>query len=153
MAAKRVLRYLAGTVRMGLVYTSTDLPLLGYSNADWGGDLVGRKSYSGYAFLMSGAAVTWKSQKQRSVALSSTEAEYVSLSEAVKEALHLRSLLMEIKLDELADLTICIDNRGAQYLANDPMVADVLTKALPRVSHERCTRDLGLEMIEDNPST
>jgi len=185
LAAKRVLRYLAGTVRIGLVYTPTDQPLLGYSDADWGGDLVTRKSYSGYAFLMSGGAVTWKSQKQRSVALSSTEAEYVSLSEAVKEGLYLRSLLMEIKLDEPAELTICIDNRGAQCLANDPvshtrlkhidvryhftrdavqggavklhhvptdqMVADVLTKALPRVSHERCTRDLGLEMMEEIP--
>jgi len=146
---------------------------------------VTRKSYSGYAFLMSGSAVTWKSQKQRSVALSSTEAEYVSLSEAVKEGLYLQSLLMEIKLDEPTELTICIDNRGAQYLANDPVshtrlkhidvryhftrdavqggavklrhvptdqMADVLTKALPRVSHERCTRDLGLEMIEEIPS-
>lgn len=183
IAAKRILRYLTGTVQMGLIYTSTDQPLLGYSDADWGGDLIDRRLYSGYVFLLSGAAISWKSQKQRSVALSSTEAEYVSLSEAIKEAIHLRSLLVEIGLNELTKLMICIDNQGAQQLANDVvsrtrlkhvdvryhfiqeiiksgiiklkhvpterMVADVLTKSLPRISHERCTKDMGLEMIKE----
>lgn len=98
------------------MYTPSDQPILGYSDTDWGDDLKDRKSYSGYDFLLSGAAVTWKSQKQRSVAISATEAEYVSLSGAVKEALHLRTLLTEIRMDELAKLTIHIVNRGAQCL-------------------------------------
>ncbi|XP_071580260.1 uncharacterized protein [Temnothorax nylanderi] len=75
LAAKRVLRYLAGTAEIGLVCTKTDEPLVGYADADWGGCTVDRRSYTRYAFLLSGAAITWKLQKQRTVALSSTEAE------------------------------------------------------------------------------
>uniref|UniRef100_W8B6G9 Retrovirus-related Pol polyprotein from transposon TNT 1-94 n=1 Tax=Ceratitis capitata TaxID=7213 RepID=W8B6G9_CERCA len=120
-AAKRVLRYLAGTANKGLLYRKTDLPLIGYADADWGGCTTDRRSYTGYVFLLSGAVISWKSQKQRTVALSSTEAEYVSLAESAKEAVYLRSLLNEIGLQKLADATIYVDNRGAQCLANDPV--------------------------------
>lgn len=92
-AAQWVLRYLAGTKDLGLVYTKTDEPLFGYADADWGGCMTDRHSFTGYVFFLGGAAVTWKSQKQRTVALSSTEAEYISLSEATKETLYLRSLM------------------------------------------------------------
>lgn len=61
IAAKRVLRYLAGTSQMGLIYTPTDQPVFGYSDADWCGNIVDRRSYSDYVFLMSGAAISWKS--------------------------------------------------------------------------------------------
>lgn len=98
-----------------------------------------RRSFSGYAFKMSGAAVTWRSQKQRTVAMSSTEAEYISLSEAVKEALHLRSLLIEIKLDELTDITIYVDNQGALCLAEDA-VFHTRTKHINIRYH--CLRDI-----------
>ncbi|XP_053968900.1 uncharacterized protein LOC128870316 [Anastrepha ludens] len=81
-AVKRVLRYLAGTADKGLVYQRPALPLVGYTDADWGGCTNDRRSYTGYAYLVSNAAIRWKSQKQRTVALSSTEAEYVSLAEA-----------------------------------------------------------------------
>lgn len=100
IAAKRVLRYLAGTAEIGLVYSRTNNLLFGYANADWGGCTIDRRSYTGYVFLLSGAAITWKSQKQRTVALSSTEAEYISLAEAAKEALYLRNLLHELGLCE-----------------------------------------------------
>ncbi|XP_054745839.1 uncharacterized protein LOC129250229 [Anastrepha obliqua] len=92
-AIKRVLRYLADTASKGLVYQRTALPLVGYTDADWSGCTNGRRSYTGYAYLLSNAAISWKSQKQRTVAHSSTEAEYVSLTEAAKEAVYLRSLL------------------------------------------------------------
>lgn len=178
LAAKRLLRYLAKTADVGLLYQRTGQHIFGYVDADWGGSAVDRRSYSGYAFLMSGAAVTWKSQKQKTVALSSTEAEYVSLAESAKEALYLRSLLRELDFCKCDLILIYTDNRGAECLAGDPMfhartkhidikyhfiresisadklflkhlpsqemVADVLTKPLPRVSHERCLVKLGL---------
>lgn len=72
-AVKRILRYLKGTPTYGLMYTTsgdTSGILIGYSDADWADDVNDRKSTSGYLFMMSGAAVSWKSQKQTCVALS-----------------------------------------------------------------------------------
>ncbi|XP_036322285.1 secreted RxLR effector protein 161-like [Rhagoletis pomonella] len=120
-AAKRVLRYIAGTANRCVLYQKFNLPLIGYTDADWGGCTTDRRSYTGYAFLLSGAVISWKSQKQRTVALSSTEAEYVNLAEAAKEAVYLRSLLNEIGLQELTDIKVYVANRGAQCLANDPV--------------------------------
>ena len=70
--------------------TSHDV-LLGFSDADWAGDMISRRSTSDYAFIMSGGCVSWKSKKQRAVALSSTEAEYMTLSEATQEAVWLKA--------------------------------------------------------------
>ena len=86
-AVKRILRYLKGTPTYGLMYmTSGDTSgtLIGYSDADWAGDVNDRKSTSGYLFMMSGAAVSWKSQKQTCVALSTVEAEFIALSAAAQ---------------------------------------------------------------------
>ncbi|TGZ52773.1 Retrovirus-related Pol polyprotein from transposon TNT 1-94 [Temnothorax longispinosus] len=123
LAAKRVLRYLAGTTDLGLLFFRTYQSLTSYSDADWGDCAIDRRSFTGYAFLLGGAAISWKSQKQRTVALSSTEAEYVSMTEAFKEGLYLRSLLTELGLGRMAIyiVVLYIDNRGAQYLAHDHM--------------------------------
>jgi uncharacterized protein YwlG (UPF0340 family) len=78
---KRIVRYIAGTLHLGLKYRkekSSELSLLGYTNSDHSGDLVHRKSTSGVAFFLGSNLVTWSSQKQRVVALSSCEAEYVA---------------------------------------------------------------------------
>ena len=77
-AVKRILRYLKGTSNLGLLYSSTtSSEIVGYSDADWAGDVGDRKSTSGYVFMLSGAAISWKSNKQTCVALSTAEAEYV----------------------------------------------------------------------------
>lgn len=68
-AAKRVLRYLKGTSKLGLVYNRPAGIITGYSDADWGNDLVDSRSYTGYVFLLGGAAISCKSRKQRTVAL------------------------------------------------------------------------------------
>jgi len=61
VAAKRLLRYLAHTSQVGLIYSQNKEPLHGYSDSDWGGNLMDRRSFSGYAFIMGNAAITWKS--------------------------------------------------------------------------------------------
>lgn len=76
VAAKRVLRYLKRTANLGLVYRKSGRSALGYVDADWANCLEDHRSYLGYAFLLSKCPVTWESRKQRTVALSSTEAEY-----------------------------------------------------------------------------
>ncbi|GBP96860.1 Retrovirus-related Pol polyprotein from transposon TNT 1-94 [Eumeta japonica] len=110
LAVKRILRYLAGTLKLGIFYTKKDKSMIGYCDADWGGCLEDRRSYSGYVFILAGGAVRWKSQKQRTVALSSTESEYVSLSEAVKELIYLRGLLIEIEQEKFSNIELFIDN-------------------------------------------
>ena len=85
MAIKRILRYLKGTFNFGLMYSEHSSSVcVGYADADWAED---RKSTSGYVFMLGGAAVSWRSSKQSSVALSTAEAEYVALSAAAQEAI------------------------------------------------------------------
>ena len=86
IAVKRILRYLKGTIQLGHNYKQ-DAPCVfpGYSDADWAGYTSDRKSTSGYVFIMAGAAISWKRNKQTCVALSTTEAEYIALSAATHE--------------------------------------------------------------------
>jgi hypothetical protein len=97
---KRILRYLSGTKDLGIVYRA--LPeqpsfFYGYADASYG-NADKHKSITGYVFLARNGAITWSSRKQLSVALSSMEAEYVTLSEAVHEACWLRSLYGKLGL-------------------------------------------------------
>ncbi|XP_055843722.1 uncharacterized protein LOC129910383 [Episyrphus balteatus] len=80
---KRIVRYLQGTKSLKLNFNSTqDPPVIGYADADWASDIVDRKSVSGYVFQVYGSSVSWCSKKQTTVAISSSEAEYVALSSA-----------------------------------------------------------------------
>ena len=79
LAAKRVLRYLKGTMELGLFYAREGaLELLAYTDSDYAGDFDDRKSTSGYVFTLSGGVAAWASKKQPVVTLSTTEAEYVA---------------------------------------------------------------------------
>lgn len=73
------------------------------------------------AFILAGAAVSWESRKQRTVALSSTEAEYMGLTDAAKEAVYLIGFLKELGFESLCDVTIFNDNQGAGELARNPV--------------------------------
>lgn len=120
VSAKRVLRYLKGTLDYRLVYRKTGMPLSGYVDADWAGDEIDRKSYTGFAFLLGGAVFSWESKKQRTVALSSTEAEYMGLSEATKEGIFIRNILQEV-LGQHNIIKLHNDNQSAQKLAKNPV--------------------------------
>ncbi|XP_054745996.1 uncharacterized protein LOC129250391 [Anastrepha obliqua] len=95
-AAKRVLRYVKGTINYGLLYKKSDSELYGVADADWGANLADRRSYSGFAFILAGGSISWEARKQRIVSLSTTESEYMALCETTKEALYLREILNEI---------------------------------------------------------
>ena len=88
-AVKRILRYLKGTVDLSLRYQAGGGELIGYSDSDWANDLDNRHSTTGNVFLLSGGAISWISQKQATVALSTAEAEYVALGSATQEAIWL----------------------------------------------------------------
>ena len=87
-AAKRVLRYLQGTMDYGIMYKiGGDLNLIGYSVCDWAGSIDYMKSTSGYAFLFGSSICSWLSKKQSVGAQSTAEAEYVSASKATFQAI------------------------------------------------------------------
>jgi len=110
---KRIIRYLKGTINFGISYKKSIHPLQGYTDADFARDQATRKSTSGYTFILSEGAVTWSSQKQSVVSLSTTEAEYVAASSAVREANWLCSMLEEIQEPVGVPVLILIDNQSA----------------------------------------
>ena len=92
IAAKHILRYVRGTITYGLRYTSSSRVLLsGYSDSNWGGSAVDRKSTSGCCFSMGSTMISWSSRKQDSIAQSTTEAKYMVASDACKEVVWLRN--------------------------------------------------------------
>ncbi|KAH9762289.1 hypothetical protein KPL70_000762 [Citrus sinensis] len=98
-AVKWVMRYLKGTLDHGLMYGKSKhevCEVRGYVDSDFAGDLDRRKSISGYLFMLDSCLISWKATLQHIVALSSTEAEFVAATEAVKESMWLRGLLNEL---------------------------------------------------------
>ena len=118
IAVKRIFRYLKGTMSLGLSYEKTsNVKCLGYSDADWAGDVSDRKSTSGYCFSLGNCLVSWRSNKQTCVALSTAEAEYVALSAAAQEAVWLGKLLSELKVNNDDPILIYEDNQSAICLS------------------------------------
>jgi len=117
---KRILRYLARTQDLGLSFQLTGKGK-GLTDADWGsGDDC--KSVGGYTFLLRSAVICWNSKKQSCVALSSTEAEYMALTQAVKESIWLQAVLSDLTASKHQGevKNIHVDNQGAIALAKNP---------------------------------
>jgi hypothetical protein len=160
------MRYLKGTMDYGLSYEGDHgFTLSGYTDADWAGSFADRKSTSECCFNFGSAMISWQSRKQSSIALSTTEAEYIAACFASCEAIwratailcdnqscikmtenhvfHDRSKHIEIRYHFIRDMV----QRGAlklQYISTDEQVADVLTKPLSRVKFEHFRDKLGI---------
>ena len=125
IAAKHVLRYLTGTVDFGLDYRrSNGIRLIGFTDSDWAGSVADRKSTSGCCFSLGSAATLWFSWKQKSVALSFVEAEYMAASQANCEALWLCKLLVNLFDQELRSMVIYCDNQSCIQLSENPVFHD-----------------------------
>ena len=119
-AGKRLLRYLQHTKSLRLFFPSTgDSTLVGETDADWSGDVNGRRSTTGYYFKLgdSGGSVSWQVKKQPTVPLSSCEAEYQRLAAAVQEPIFFRDLLRELGYEQCEPSTIRKDNQNCIKLA------------------------------------
>ncbi|KAM1959838.1 hypothetical protein ACFX15_005064 [Malus domestica] len=119
-AAKWILRYLHGTRDVGLCFERDDSGIghfaVGYVDSDYAGDLDGRKSTTGYVFTMAKGPVCWRSILQSSVALSTTEAEYMAVAEAIKEAIWIHGLIRDLGVDQ-KQVEVHCDSQSAIYLA------------------------------------
>ncbi|XP_031247735.1 secreted RxLR effector protein 161-like [Pistacia vera] len=100
IALKWVLKYVNATLNAGLYYCkrTTSLELVGFVDADFAGDKDTRKSTTVYYFTLGGNYISWKSQLQPIVALSTIEAEYVAVADIFKEAIYFKGILSEAKL-------------------------------------------------------
>lgn len=189
-AVIRIFRYLKRTINYALLFDGTcSTKLTAYADADWGGDTQGSKSTSGYMFFLFGAPISWRSSLQATVALSTTEAEYIALTDCMKEAIWISELLAELdirtEVPELyANPDLFDDNKSAIVLCQDPVfhprtkhirirfhfireeilnktavlryipsadnVADILTKGLNKVIHNRLLKKLGLYDVKSD---
>ncbi|XP_038896314.1 secreted RxLR effector protein 161-like [Benincasa hispida] len=88
---KRIFRYLRGTSDVSFVFGNcTECLVTGYSDSDYAGDVDSRRSMTGYVFTLGGSVINWKATLQPTVTLSTTEAEYMALTEAANEGIWLR---------------------------------------------------------------
>ena len=115
------MRYLVGTMYLGLLYKKNELKsCVGFSDADWAGDLDDRKSTSGYIFQLRGTAISWRSKKQACVALSTAEAKYIALASTAQEAVWVRQLLTDLRSYPEKATRIYEENQSAICLAKNP---------------------------------
>ena len=103
-----------------MVFSKTkEMKLEGYCDADWGGDYLTRRSTTGYIFLFGNSPISWLSKLQKTVALSSCEAEYMALKEAIKEQIWLLNLFEQLGLT-YTKTPIRTDSQSAIALAHNP---------------------------------
>ncbi|GJW72817.1 hypothetical protein Tco_0132187 [Tanacetum coccineum] len=120
-AVKRIFRYIRGTSHLGLWYPKgTGIKTIVYVDSDHAGDYVDRKSTSGVCTFMGCCLTSWFAKKQTALAISTTEAEYVSAGKACQQALWMKQALIDygIRLD---DVPIMCDNKGAIDLSKNPV--------------------------------
>ena len=118
---KWILRYIQKTLDVGLIFKKDDMVgqyVVGYCDSDYAGDLDKRRSTTGYVFTLAKAPVSWKSTLQSTVALSTTEAEYMAITEAVKEAIWLQGLLDDLGVGQ-KQVTVFCDSQNAIHLAKN----------------------------------
>jgi hypothetical protein len=120
-AAKRVLRYLKGTIDHGLWYTKGPLTLQAFCDSDWAGNPDDRRSTTGFGILLGSSLVSWTAKKQSVVARSSTEAEYRAMAVATADLFWLRMLFKDLCIPLFCTPILWCDNIGALALASNPV--------------------------------
>ena len=180
-AMLHLLAYLKGSINYRITYSrGGDLSPIGFVDADYAGDIDTCRSTSGYVFTMAGGPVSWSSKRQATVALSTTEAEYMSLMHAAQQVLWMYSFMSEVGLtrkfpailhgDNASSIALTLNTKGHTrakhidirhhyirervsngkikivHVPSEDNLADILTKALQRVSHQKLVRALKMDL-------
>ncbi|KAL0332850.1 UNVERIFIED_CONTAM: Retrovirus-related Pol polyprotein from transposon TNT 1-94 [Sesamum calycinum] len=153
-AAKRILRYLQDTRKLGITYVKEkENKLIEYTNSDWVGSVDDRKSTSGYVFYLETKIILYASKIQKSIALSSAEAEYIASTETACEAIWLRRILRDVEQQQEAPTKILCDNMSTIAMTKNP-VFHARSKHIELRHHviRNCVRnlDIYLEFINTN---
>ena len=120
-AALHVIRYLKGTLGQGiLLRSSPPLHVTGWSDSDWEGCPLTRRSLTGWVVQIGSSIISWKTKKQDTVALSSTEAEYRAMTKVLKEMKWVKGLLHDFGIST-GPMTLRCDNQSAIYLTANPV--------------------------------
>jgi hypothetical protein len=147
---KRIMSFVVQTKTKGLIIKPIVLnekeiiwDIMMYTDSDWAGDKECRRSVTGFIIYFMGAPIFWKSRLQKTVSLSSTEAEYYALSEAAKEVKFIIMLLQSIGIEPTLPVIINVDNVGAIFMAEN-------MSATARTRHVDARYHFIREMIVDN---
>ena len=152
--------YLKATRTVKITYGGEkggELIIKGYSDSDWASDHSTRKSTSGFIFMLNGGPISWRSKKQATVALSSTEAEYVALTLAAKEATWLRLLLTEIGLldeeSQYAEIKMAQGSIGEEQIKADVVRQEEEAPSIILASNKTPTTPAPLLSLTSNDSS
>ncbi|PKU69726.1 putative mitochondrial protein [Dendrobium catenatum] len=118
---KRLLRYIKGSLHFGLPITKSNLILKSFSDADWAGDPVTRKSTTCFCSFLGDSLISWTIKKQRTISKSSTESEYRALAALTSDIIWLRRLLTDFGISQNYSTNLYCDNMSAIALANNPV--------------------------------
>uniref|UniRef100_A0A2N9H7L1 Integrase catalytic domain-containing protein n=1 Tax=Fagus sylvatica TaxID=28930 RepID=A0A2N9H7L1_FAGSY len=120
-AAKRILRYIRGTLNHGIAFSPGPIQLSAYTDADWAGDPDDRRSTSGFLVYLGSNPITWSAKKQPTVSRSSTESEYRALAIASAELCWIRTLLKDLGVYLSHTPILWCDNVSALAIASNPV--------------------------------
>ena len=120
-AAKRVLRYVRGTLHFGIHFAPGPLTFSAFFDVDWAGDPTNRKSTTGMVIFLGSSPISWSSKKQSTVSCSYTKAEYCALASTAAELAWLRTLFKDLKLFLPHIPILWCDNNSTLALASNPV--------------------------------
>jgi hypothetical protein len=152
----RVIKYTLDTPNRGLKIEprveNNMWSILLFTDSDWAGDKDSRKSITGFMLFLNGVLVSWRSKAQQAVALSSSEAEYYALSEAVKEIPFIVQLLLFMKIKVELPVKVLVDNMGAIYMSENAASSARTRHMDMRVKYVNSLQEDGMLKVEFVPS-
>ncbi len=155
--ARYIVRYLAGTADYALVLNgASNKGLIAYSDSDYASDPIKRRSQTSFMFKLADGIISWMSRAQKTIAHSSTEAEYMALSDCSRQAVWIQNIFSELGLRN-QPTPICADNEGAIFIASNP-VQERRTKHIDVWYHyaRECVEEKRVELVwiptDENPA-